>query len=175
MIKYSQKRIKQARPKLTSDAMPTAKNDSREANEIRLWLQLLGAYGRIYNDLNRVLADQNGLSIAKFDLLAQLYRYPDGLSMGELSDNLKVSSGNISGLITRLRKDGLVQRKMSADDRRSFTASLTLEGHNRFEGAMKVHQKEISKKLQFATTEEIDNVTESLKIIADRLAQSHDQ
>ena len=67
--------------------------------ETRVWLQVLSLHGTVFSSLNGVLGAKLRLSVAKFDVLAQLYRYPDGLPLGQLSRNLKVSGGNITGLV----------------------------------------------------------------------------
>ena len=95
----------------------------RQKAETRLWLQVLNVHRLIYDDLNATMLAGAGLSIPKFDALAHLYRYRDGLSMGELSKKMKVSNGNVSGLVARLQKDGYVDRKNAATDRRSFLAT----------------------------------------------------
>src|SRR3546814_3494542 len=69
----------------------------------------------------------------RFDLLAQLDRSPDGLSMGELSARMMVSNGNITGLTDRLVEEGLVKRTPSARDRRSSHVSLTPAGKKAFD------------------------------------------
>ncbi len=50
------------------------------------------------------------ITLPRFDLLAQLDRAPDGMTMGELSDRLMVSNGNVTGLAERLVSEGLVAR-----------------------------------------------------------------
>jgi DNA-binding MarR family transcriptional regulator len=139
---------------------------SRQKAETRLWLQVLNVHRLIYGDLNSALSEKYGLSIPKFDVLAQLYRYPDGLSMGELSKKLKVSNGNVSGLVSRLRKDGLVERQVTKTDRRSFRASLTEKGRTVFEEANKLHRQVLSTKLQCISLSDINAVTALLKAMS---------
>ena len=67
------------------------------------------------------------------------------ISMGALSGALKVSNGNVSGMVNRLIRDDLVRKDMQVDDRRSFKAQLTEKGVQRFEHALKVHQATLSK------------------------------
>ncbi|WP_066518565.1 MarR family winged helix-turn-helix transcriptional regulator [Sphingobium cloacae] len=107
--------------------------------ETRIWLRLLTLQGTIYARLNRIFLDQFGISIAKFDVLAQLHRFGDNLSQGELSERLKVTGGNVTGLVRRLVADGLITREMSASDRRSFVVSLTPKGRAVFEAARDMH------------------------------------
>ena len=49
--------------------------------------------------------------------MAQLERNPDGLKMGELSQRLMVTGGNITGLTDQLVKEGLVKRRPIDDVR----------------------------------------------------------
>lgn len=124
---------------------PAPDTSDYRKDETRLWLGVLDVHSFVYPELNRQLKERTGISVSKFDVLAQLERYPEGLSMGELSARLKVSNGNVSGLVNRLRKDKLVDRSMSAGDRRSFVAVLTPEGRQRFEEAAAVHAKVLAK------------------------------
>ncbi len=67
-------------------------------------------------------------TLPRFDLMAQLDREPDGLSMSDLSARLMVSNGNTTGVVSRLVEDGLVSRVPSATDRRTFYVKLTARG-----------------------------------------------
>lgn len=138
---------------------------NRQVAETRLWLQVLNVHRIIYADLNAALADRFGLSVPKFDVLSHLYRYPEGLSMGELSKKLKVSNGNVSGLIARLRKDGYLQKEMTRSDRRSFQARLTERGRTVFEEALDVHRDVVSRAMAPASSVQIDGLTEGLKTL----------
>ncbi|EBA06711.1 MarR family winged helix-turn-helix transcriptional regulator [Sagittula stellata] len=144
---------------------PAQDTSDYRKDETRLWLSVLDAYNFVYPELNRQLKERSGISVSKFDVLAQLKRYPDGLSMGDLSARLKVSNGNVSGLVNRLRKDGLVDRSMSAEDRRSFVAVLTDAGQQRFEEAAKVHAAVLSECFRHLNAEDLAETTGVLKAI----------
>lgn len=137
----------------------------RQVAETRLWLQILNVHRIIYADLNTALGERFGLSVPKFDVLSHLYRYPDGLAMGELSRKLKVSNGNVSGLISRLRNDGFIQKEMTKADRRSFRARLTERGRIVFEEALDVHRDVVSKAMASASSAQIDSLTDGLKAL----------
>ncbi|MEO7104676.1 MAG: MarR family transcriptional regulator, partial [Gemmatimonadaceae bacterium] len=66
------------------------------------------------------------------DLLAQLDASsadaPGGLTMSELSRRLMVTNGNLTGLVDRLVREGLVARVVSPPDRRAQMISLTAAG-----------------------------------------------
>ena len=58
----------------------------------------------------RRLRDSFDITLPRFDLLAQLDRAPNGMTLGELSQRMMVSNGNITGLVDRLTEQGLVYR-----------------------------------------------------------------
>ena len=81
--------------------------------ELRVWLRLLACTNRIDQGVRRGLREAFEITLPRFDLLAQLDRASDGLTMGELSRRLMVTNGNVTGLIDRLVGEGLVERKPS--------------------------------------------------------------
>ncbi|MEZ5913267.1 MAG: MarR family transcriptional regulator [Paracoccaceae bacterium] len=116
------------------------------------------------------MQDQTGVSLAKFDVLAQLVRSPDGLSMGKLSSALRVSNGNVSGLVNRLMKDGFVEKIMSDADRRSFTAKLTPLGAERFHQANTAHHEVLSRILQDLSDTELTAATDAVRKVSEKIA-----
>lgn len=95
---------------------------------LRLWLRLLTCTNMIENKLRNHLRKEFGCTLPRFDMLAQLQKNPEGLSMGELSQLMMVSAGNVTGISNQLEKEGLIERKISAKDRRSYRVSLTDAG-----------------------------------------------
>jgi DNA-binding MarR family transcriptional regulator len=100
--------------------------------ELRLWLRLLTCTTLIENDVRRRLRENFDVTLPRFDLLAQLDRTPNGMTLGELSQRMMVSNGNITGLVERLVEQGLIRRKPSPTDRRVQVVSLTAEGRRFF-------------------------------------------
>jgi DNA-binding MarR family transcriptional regulator len=92
---------------------------------LKLWLRLLACSTQIEIEIRRRLRERFGVSLPRFDYLAQLHRHPDGLRMNALSRYLMVSGGNVTGLTDELEKDGLVTRDDDPDDRRSYRVRLT--------------------------------------------------
>jgi DNA-binding MarR family transcriptional regulator len=137
--------------------------------ETRLWLQLLSLHGDIFASLNSVLSSEFGLSLAKFDVLAQLDRYRDGLALGQLSQNLKVSGGNVSGLVQRLLADNLISKDMSSEDRRSFIVRLSPKGEALFRKAAEVHKKHLSKRLENVSAKELDSALTVLRSLSSKI------
>jgi DNA-binding MarR family transcriptional regulator len=103
--------------------------------ELRLWLRLFTCKEMIEAEVRRRLRDSFDVTLPRFDLMAQLYRAPQSMTLGELSQRMMVSNGNVTGLVDRLVEQGLVSRRPSPKDRRAQLVSLTAQGR-RFFAAM---------------------------------------
>jgi DNA-binding MarR family transcriptional regulator len=109
-------------------------------DELRLWLKLLATTKLISQEIRRRLRSEFGATLPQFDLLAQLYREPAGLRLGELSKRTMVTNGNITGLVERLEADGLVIRETPGGDRRVTVARLTDTGRTSFAEMAEAHE-----------------------------------
>jgi len=69
---------------------------------LKLWLRLLACTTQIEDEIRRRLRLRFGISLPRFDYLAQLYRAPQGLKMKDLSRQLMVTGGNVTGLTDEL-------------------------------------------------------------------------
>src|SRR5512146_1314395 len=118
-----------------------ARADSRDHAALRLWLRLLATTTQIESEIRRRLRAQFGVTLARFDYMAQLYRYKDGLKMRELSRYLMVTGGNVTGLTDDLERDGMVAREASPSDRRAWILRLTPKGRRGFEAMAQEHER----------------------------------
>jgi DNA-binding MarR family transcriptional regulator len=100
--------------------------------ELRLWLRLLTCTTLIENEVRRRLRENFDVTLPRFDLLAQLDRAPNGMTLGELSQRMMVSNGNITGLVDRLVTQDLISRKPDPNDRRVQIVKLTAAGRRFF-------------------------------------------
>ncbi len=115
-----------------------AKSGDRLA--LKVWLRLLACSTQIETEIRKRLRAQYGITLARFDYLAQLHRHPQGLRMNMLSRYLMVTGGNITGLTDELERDGLVAREDDPSDRRSFRLRLTGTGRQAFEVIAAAHE-----------------------------------
>lgn len=115
--------------------------------ELRLWLRLLTCSTLIEGQVRRRLRDQFDMTLPRFDLLAQLDRAAEGLSLSELSRRLMVSNGNMTGLVERLVSEGLIESRPQADDRRAQQVRLTPAGKRSFDAMTPVHESWIASML----------------------------
>ena len=96
--------------------------------ELRVWLRLLTCSTLIEHGVRHGLHRGFETTLPRFDVLAQLQRAGKPLSMGDLSRRLMVTNGNITGLVDRLAREGLVERRRAAGDRRVQMVELTGAG-----------------------------------------------
>lgn len=108
--------------------------------DVRLWLRMLTCTTLVEGEVRRRLRDSFALTLPRFDLMAQLERTPEGLTLGDLSRRLMVSNGNVTGLVERLVEAGQVERVPHAVDRRVVLVRLTPAGRGAFARMARVHE-----------------------------------
>ncbi|TMH11823.1 MAG: MarR family transcriptional regulator [Betaproteobacteria bacterium] len=124
---------------------PTTDLESRVIDDhhaaLKLWLRLLACTTRVEGVVRNRLRSEFATTLPRFDLLAQLEREPEGLTMGELSQRLMVTGGNITGITDQLEAEGLVKRAPHPSDRRAFAVQLTPTGRRQFRRMAAVHEQ----------------------------------
>jgi DNA-binding MarR family transcriptional regulator len=101
--------------------------EGAERIAVLAWLRL----ARVFQKVDRASATQfarSGLSVAQFDIIAQLGQ-GEGISQQELADRLLVTKGNISQLLGKMERRGLIVRRQQG---RTNALSLTPEGQRLF-------------------------------------------
>ncbi|MCC7327303.1 MAG: MarR family transcriptional regulator [Burkholderiales bacterium] len=126
-------------PPPAPDAETRVSGDHHES--LRLWLRLMTCTLMIERDVRARLRERFAITLPRFDLLAQLERYPQGLRMGELSRRLMVTGGNVTGLTNELVAEGLVLRRPLAGDRRAHAVRLTAKGRRAFDAMAAEHER----------------------------------
>jgi DNA-binding MarR family transcriptional regulator len=115
--------------------------DHTDKIQLRVWLRLLTCTNMIEGQVRTRLREDFDTTLPRFDLLAQLEREKQGLTMGELSSRLMVSGGNVTGLVDSLQREGLVERTPHPDDRRRQIIRLTPKGRVAFDAMTPVHEQ----------------------------------
>ena len=108
---------------------------------LRLWLKFIKTQGLIEAELRRRLREDFDTTLPRFDVMSALSRAPKGLKMSEISGLLKVSNGNITGIVDRLTQDGLAIRVAVPGDRRAQMVCLTQAGQVTFNRWASAHEK----------------------------------
>ncbi|MFN5450088.1 MarR family winged helix-turn-helix transcriptional regulator [Bradyrhizobium sp.] len=100
------------------------------AEELRLWLRLLTCTTLIEGEIRTRLRERFDVTLPRFDLMAQLDKAPDGMTLSDVSKRMMVSNGNVTGLVERLVDSGHLDRRPSETDRRVPVIRLTMLGRH---------------------------------------------
>jgi DNA-binding MarR family transcriptional regulator len=114
-------------------------------------------------ELRERLAGQFDTTLPRFDVMAALYRAPEGMLMGDLSRFLLVSNGNVTGIVDRLVTDGLVQRAQRNGDRRTSIVRLTRTGQVLFQKMAAAHERWVGELLAGVSKADAQRLTTMLK------------
>ncbi len=107
-------------------------------SSVRVWLRLLSCTMAIEKEVQRRFAER-GMTLPRFDVLAALDRHGE-MNMGALSQALLVSNGNVTQLVQKLVRDGLVELHKLPSDRRTSIVRLTPEGKEVFARLARAHE-----------------------------------
>ena len=135
---------------------------------LRLWLKLLKASGMIEDEIRRRLRTEFATTLPRFDVMSALSRNPDGLRMSEISALLRVSNGNVTGIVDKLAEEGLALRLAVPQDRRASLVRLTPKGLELFGRQAAAHEAWIDALLAGFGIDDIDGMQTRL----DRLIRS---
>lgn len=111
---------------------------------LRLWLRMLASTNAVERIVRARLREEFGITLPRFDVLAQLDAADDGLAMSELSRRLMVTNGNLTGLTERLVEEGLVTRTASPTDKRTQIVRLSRAGKRVFDRMAPRHEEWIN-------------------------------
>ncbi|ABD54242.1 MarR family winged helix-turn-helix transcriptional regulator [Jannaschia sp. CCS1] len=134
---------------------------------LRLWLRFLKASRSIESVLRENLRAEFATTLPRFDVMAALSRFENGLKMSQLSDVLRVSNGNVTGIVDRLSEDGLLVRVPVPGDRRASLVRLTRRGVEEFQRQATAHEAWISDMLGDFTAEEARDIRLRLEQLED--------
>jgi len=108
---------------------------------LKLWVVL----ARCFNSFAQNEAQQ----IKAFDLTTPQFGVLEALAhlgpmkMCEIGNKLLMSGANVTGVVDRLEKKGLVQRVLDAEDRRMFMIHLTNQGSKLIAKFFPIHAEQI--------------------------------
>lgn len=143
-------------------------------SRLRLWLKLLKVSRHIEGNIRENFKSIHGTTLPRFDVMAALSRYPNGMKMSELSGKLKVSNGNVTGIVDRLVKDGFIIREQVPGDRRALVVYLTKRGQEEFARQAQDHEMWIDELLTDLDIDTIETMLNSLNAVAQSNAELGD-
>lgn len=80
------------------------------------------------------------------------------MTMGELSEQLMVTSGNVTGVIDGMAADKLVERRPHETDRRSVVIAMTPAGRNLFSKVRTALSKWMGEAMENMSDAELDQL-----------------
>ncbi len=117
------------------------RSNRRSKEAIRTWLRLLSCETLVEQRLKSLFRSNFSVTLPQFDVLSELQRAGEPLTMSQLSHGLMVSNGNVTGVIDRLEKSGLVARNRAEHDRRIQYIELTSTGRTEFNKMARHHAR----------------------------------
>ena len=143
-----------------------------EPTAVRLWLRLLTCSLTIEKRVRRRLADEFDTTLPRFDVLAALDRRPNGMTMGELSQALLVTAGNLTALVRQLEKQGHLTLKRDPNDGRSWLVKISPTGRRYFRKVATEHHHWIARMFGGMSAEHSEHLYELLAELKHSLAAS---
>ena len=138
---------------------------------LRLWLKLLKASKLIEDEVRRRLRNNCGSTLPRFDVMSALSRAPNGLKMSEISKQLRVSNGNITGIVDKLTQEGLALRVAVPGDRRANLVRLTANGQAAFAAHADAHEDWINEILGGLDFDDVDGMIQRLDHLSSQLTK----
>ncbi len=136
---------------------------------LRLWLRLFTTTTLIERQLDSALKREFSSTLPRFDLLAQLERAPDGLRMGELSERILTTGGNVTWLVRALEAEKLVTRRVSPTDKRAAIVRLTAAGKRHFAAMAQAHERWVADIFAVLSPDDRRAMRARLSLVKDRV------
>ncbi len=149
-------------------------NLSASKSRLKFWIQLLHTTRLIESEVRNRLRGEFDETLPRFDVMAALYRNPEGLMMSRLSRLLMVSNGNVTGIVERLVKNGLAKRSQREGDRRTWIICLTGKGSEHFKKMAGAHESWINDLIIHIEPDEIDVLRTRLSTILNDRQENHE-
>jgi DNA-binding MarR family transcriptional regulator len=121
-----------------------AADEPLSAPGLEAWDSFLRAHATLLRRLEVDLAQETGLALADFDVVAQLARGGGELRMTDLADRTLISRSGMTRRVARLVDEGLVRRADANEDGRGVVVSLTDAGVKRLSETAPIHLRAVT-------------------------------
>ncbi|MFJ4386459.1 MarR family winged helix-turn-helix transcriptional regulator [Pseudomonas sp. NPDC089408] len=114
------------------------------SNTPDLWFSFVRAHRSLIREIERRLSEQDLPPYAWYDALWGIESGTDGCRrMHELADVMAIERYNLTRLVDRLEKEGLVERVKAVDDARGAVAQITDSGRKLRKRMWKVYKQAV--------------------------------
>src|ERR1022692_4830085 len=111
----------------------------RDSRWMPAWLALVRTHTRLWEQAEAQMRRDHGLTMARYDVLAQLVTAGGRLGLTELASAIMLSPSGLSKLLDRMEKSGLVRREADHRDARAAFAVITSQGRSLASAARHSH------------------------------------
>jgi DNA-binding MarR family transcriptional regulator len=109
--------------------------------EERAWTGLLRAHAALVRNIEDRLRAAHDLPLSWYEILSEVRSAPGGrMRMGQLAQRVMLTRAGLSGLVDRLERAHLIERRPCAGDARGTYAVVTPEGRALLERAHVTHR-----------------------------------
>jgi DNA-binding MarR family transcriptional regulator len=127
------------------------------------WLALVRTHNRLWDRVEAQMRRDHGLTMARYDVLAQLDMAGGRLGLSELAASLLLSPSGLSKLLDRMETSGLVRRDPDPRDARAAFAAITPRGRSLARSARKGHHAFLER--TFADALDADDLADLTRIM----------
>jgi len=92
------------------------------------WMALVRTHARLWDQVEAQMRRDHGLTMARYDVLAQLNIAGGRLGLSDLASSIVLSPSGLSKLLDRMEDSGMIQRDPDPRDARSTFARITPKG-----------------------------------------------
>lgn len=125
------------------------------------WLQLIRSYEHFHGQVASLLQER-GLTVPQFEVLSTLAS-TSCANQQELADRLRMTKGNLVGLIDRLTERGWAEREQVPGDRRVNRVKITEAGKTLIHAVLPEQAKVVESMLSALDDEEVEALAALLK------------
>lgn len=126
-----------------------------QQTKFELYKSLKSIFLHIDNHEKAFLA-RFGLNVPRFYVLLHIEKNP-GINYIVLSDLLLCTKSNTTRVVRGMQKDGLINREVDLNDRRSYQLTLTKAGHNLYNRVNPEYKKLVDKLMSMLDKAKLDD------------------
>ena len=136
--------------------------DKRELLERKVFNLLLLSSGLSVRVIEKHVFGQYRLTYPKFLVLNILIKKGEAVYPSYVAERMRVSNANMTGLVARMKKDGLISKRPDKLDKRAYYLEVTELGKTLYEEALPQFGKYIESVLEKVTDKELSVMGDTL-------------
>jgi DNA-binding MarR family transcriptional regulator len=145
-----------------------------DVGQQRSWRALVMGTTLLFDRLDEDLRRSFDISLVEYEILVRLSERDGQMRMAALADALAHSRSRVTHTVTRMEKQGLVQRSSSPDDGRGILATLTEKGHELLVRAAPTHVTGVREHLvDLASDADFEALGRVMDAVSDNLISDH--